>query len=97
MTALTPPPPSQTVVARYGVWQDRRLTMTPGITGLWPVPARREVDFDQWVRLDIDRWSLALDLRIVPRTVPAPPDAVERAGGYGPGLACGDGVEGAGA
>jgi lipopolysaccharide/colanic/teichoic acid biosynthesis glycosyltransferase len=38
------------------------------------VSARREVDFDQWVRLDIDyidRWSLALDIKIILRTVPA--------------------------
>jgi lipopolysaccharide/colanic/teichoic acid biosynthesis glycosyltransferase len=48
--------------------------MKPGITGLWQVSARREPDFDRWVRLDleyIDRWSLLLDLKIMLRTIPA--------------------------
>jgi lipopolysaccharide/colanic/teichoic acid biosynthesis glycosyltransferase len=48
--------------------------MQPGITGLWQVVARRDPDFDRWVRLDldyIDRWSLWLDLKIMLRTIPA--------------------------
>jgi lipopolysaccharide/colanic/teichoic acid biosynthesis glycosyltransferase len=48
--------------------------MKPGITGLWQVSARREPDFDRWVRLDleyIDRWSLLLDFKIMLRTIPA--------------------------
>jgi len=54
--------------------QRRRLSMRPGITGLWQVSGRNEVDFDQWMELDlryIDEWSLALDLRILLRTVSA--------------------------
>lgn len=48
--------------------------MRPGITCLWQVNGRNAIDFDQWMRLDleyIDNWSLALDLKIVGKTVPA--------------------------
>lgn len=52
----------------------RRFSIRPGITGLWQVSGRSEVPFDQWINLDlqyIDRWSMALDLTILARTVPA--------------------------
>jgi lipopolysaccharide/colanic/teichoic acid biosynthesis glycosyltransferase len=57
-----------------GGWQRRRLSMKPGLTGLWQVSGRSGVDFDEWMRLDldyIDRWTLLLDLHIVVRTFPA--------------------------
>jgi len=53
--------------------QRRRLAMRPGITGLWQVAGRNMVDFDEWMRMDllyVDQWSLALDFRILARTVP---------------------------
>ena len=53
--------------------QRRRLAMRPGITGLWQVAGRNMVDFDEWMRMDllyVDQWSLALDLRILARTIP---------------------------
>jgi len=52
----------------------RRFSVYPGITGLWQVSGRCEVGFDEWIRLVlkyIDVWSLALDFRILIRTVPA--------------------------
>lgn len=52
----------------------RRFSVFPGITGLWQVSGRSDVAFDDWIRLDlayIDRWSLALDLWIMVRTIPA--------------------------
>jgi len=52
----------------------RRFSMRPGLTCLWQVQGRSALSFDQWLRLDlhyIDRWSLALDLRILLKTVPA--------------------------
>jgi exopolysaccharide biosynthesis polyprenyl glycosylphosphotransferase len=55
-------------------WHRRRLSMKPGITGLWQVSGRSDIDFDQWMELDleyIDRWSILLDLSILVRTVPA--------------------------
>ena len=66
-----PPLPSE--VQRYDQWQRRRLSMRTGITGLWQVRGRNAVDFDEWMRLDleyIDSWSLALDLKILLRTLP---------------------------
>ncbi len=55
-------------------WHRRRLSMRPGITGLWQVSGRSEVDFDEWIQLDlryIDEWSLRLDLTLLLRTIPA--------------------------
>jgi lipopolysaccharide/colanic/teichoic acid biosynthesis glycosyltransferase len=55
-------------------WQKRRFSVRPGITGLWQVSGRSNLSFERWMRLDleyIDRWSLALDLRILLRTIPA--------------------------
>jgi lipopolysaccharide/colanic/teichoic acid biosynthesis glycosyltransferase len=52
----------------------RRFSVKPGLTCLWQVNGRSDVDFDRWVRLDldyIDNWSLALDMRILLKTVPA--------------------------
>jgi exopolysaccharide biosynthesis polyprenyl glycosylphosphotransferase len=51
----------------------RRFSVYPGITGLWQVSGRSELDFDDWIRLDlqyIDEWSLALEAQILLRTVP---------------------------
>jgi lipopolysaccharide/colanic/teichoic acid biosynthesis glycosyltransferase len=61
-------------VAEYDVWHRRRLSMKPGMTGLWQIGARSEAEFDRWVEKDleyIDRWSFWLDLKIIARTVPA--------------------------
>jgi exopolysaccharide biosynthesis polyprenyl glycosylphosphotransferase len=55
--------------------QRRRLSVKPGLTCLWQISGRNQVkDFADWVKLDldyIDRWSLALDFKILIRTVPA--------------------------
>ena len=74
MSLVGPRPPLPREVDAYDIWHRRRLSMQPGITGLWQVVARRDPDFDRWVRLDldyIDRWSLWLDLKIMLRTIPA--------------------------
>lgn len=52
----------------------RRFSMRPGITCLWQVQGRCNIDFERWVELDleyIDNWSLALDARILAKTIPA--------------------------
>jgi len=53
----------------------RRLSMKPGITGLWQVSGRNNIkDFDEWVKLDveyIDNWSFWMDLKIIFKTIPA--------------------------
>jgi exopolysaccharide biosynthesis polyprenyl glycosylphosphotransferase len=53
--------------------QRRRLSMRPGLSGLWQTRGRSAVDFDEWMRMDleyVDRWSLALDFRILLVTIP---------------------------
>jgi exopolysaccharide biosynthesis polyprenyl glycosylphosphotransferase len=74
MSLVGPRPPLVSEVQGYNVWHRRRLSMKPGMTGLWQVRARTEQDFDRWVETDleyIDSWSLWLDLRILLRTIPA--------------------------
>jgi exopolysaccharide biosynthesis polyprenyl glycosylphosphotransferase len=74
MSLVGPRPPLPAEVHEYDVWHRRRLSMKPGITGLWQIEARREADFDRWVEKDleyIDRWSLWLDTKIALRTLPA--------------------------
>jgi exopolysaccharide biosynthesis polyprenyl glycosylphosphotransferase len=74
MSLVGPRPPLPREVAGYDLWHRRRLSMKPGITGLWQVAARRDDDFDRWVALDlayIDRWSIMLDLKIIAKTIPA--------------------------
>jgi exopolysaccharide biosynthesis polyprenyl glycosylphosphotransferase len=74
MSLIGPRPPLVGEVAEYDIWHRRRLSMRPGITGLWQVEARQEPEFDRWVERDlayIDRWSPLLDLRILLRTIPA--------------------------
>jgi exopolysaccharide biosynthesis polyprenyl glycosylphosphotransferase len=74
MSLVGPRPPLASEVAGYDIWHRRRLSMKPGITGLWQVDGRRESDFDRWVETDlayIDGWSFWLDLRIIARTIPA--------------------------
>ena len=75
MSLVGPRPPLPTEVREYEVWQRRRLSMRPGMTGLWQVSGRNAItDFNEWVALDlkyIDEWSLWLDLRILARTIHA--------------------------
>jgi lipopolysaccharide/colanic/teichoic acid biosynthesis glycosyltransferase len=55
-------------------WHRKRYLVLPGMTGLWQVSGRSELDFDELVRLDfiyLERWSLALDLAILAKTIPA--------------------------
>lgn len=74
MSLVGPRPMSLRDVDRFSEsWLMRRFSVKPGLTGLWQVNGRSNTDFDRWVRLDldyIDNWSLALDLRILLKTVP---------------------------
>jgi lipopolysaccharide/colanic/teichoic acid biosynthesis glycosyltransferase len=52
----------------------RRFSVRPGLTCLWQISGRSTLSFSEWIRLDlqyIDGWSLALDLVILARTIPA--------------------------
>jgi lipopolysaccharide/colanic/teichoic acid biosynthesis glycosyltransferase len=73
MSIVGPRPAPPREVDLYSVWHRRRLSMRPGLTGLWQISARAEPDFDRRVTLDldyIDRWSLWMDLKILLRTIP---------------------------
>jgi exopolysaccharide biosynthesis polyprenyl glycosylphosphotransferase len=55
-------------------WHRKRYLVLPGLTGLWQVSGRSELDFDDLVHLDfiyLENWSLALDLTILLKTIPA--------------------------
>ena len=75
MSLVGPRPPLPEEVERYERWQRRRLSMKPGITGLWQVSCRANLDdFNRWIALDlayIDQWSPWLDLKILLKTIPA--------------------------
>ena len=74
MSLVGPRPPLPSEVEGYDVWHRRRLSMKPGMTGLWQVRERQEPDFDRWVETDleyIDGWSFWLDVKIIARTIPA--------------------------
>jgi exopolysaccharide biosynthesis polyprenyl glycosylphosphotransferase len=73
MSIVGPRPALPSEVAQYAPWQRRRLSVKPGLTGLWQVSGRNQVDFDEWMQLDleyIDSWSLWLDIKIILKTVP---------------------------
>lgn len=74
MSLVGPRPPIPEEVEHYLPWQRRRLSMRPGITCLWQISGRNDVDFDRWMELDleyIDSWSPLLDLKILLKTLPA--------------------------
>ena len=66
-------PPTPEEVSEYEKWHHRRISITPGITGLWQVSGRNSItDFNEIVRLDlkyIDSWSIVLDLAIIIKTI----------------------------
>jgi exopolysaccharide biosynthesis polyprenyl glycosylphosphotransferase len=73
MSLVGPRPAVPSEVDRYQRWQRRRLRMRPGLTCLWAISGRDNVDFETWMKLDmqyIDNWSLALDWKILLRTIP---------------------------
>ena len=73
MSLVGPRPALPDEVEQYKRWQRRRLRMRPGLTCLWAVSGRDSVDFETWMKLDmqyIDQWSLALDWKIMLRTIP---------------------------
>ena len=73
MSLVGPRAPLPEEVKEYTRWQRRRLSVKPGITCLWQVSGRNEIDFHEWMKLDlhyIDNWSLLLDFKILLRTFP---------------------------
>ena len=74
MSLVGPRPLPERDYAMLEEWHRKRYLVLPGITGLWQVSGRSELDFDDLVHLDfiyLERWSLALDLTILLKTIPA--------------------------
>ena len=74
MSLVGPRPLPQRDYERLEDWHKKRYLVMPGITGLWQVSGRSDLDFDDLVRLDflyLERWSVFLDLSILVKTVPA--------------------------
>lgn len=72
MSLVGPRPPIPSEVAQYSWDQRRRLSVKPGMTGLWQISGRSNLSFREWVDLDlayIDTWSVAQDFRIIFKTV----------------------------
>lgn len=82
MSLVGPRPPLPHEVELYDEWLGRRLHVKPGVTGLWQVNGRHELSFEDYVRYDlfyVRNWSLALDLSVLWRTLPA---VLSRRGSY---------------
>ncbi len=74
MSLVGPRPLPERDFARLENWHKKRYLVLPGMTGLWQVSGRSELDFDDLVRLDflyLERWSVFLDLTILLKTLPA--------------------------
>ena len=74
MSLVGPRPLPQRDFDQLEEWHKKRYLVLPGVTGLWQVSGRSELDFDDLVRLDflyLERWSVGLDLTILLKTIPA--------------------------
>lgn len=74
MSLVGPRPLPERDFERLQDWHKKRYLVLPGITGLWQVSGRSDLDFDDLVRLDflyLERWSVFLDLTILVKTIPA--------------------------
>ena len=72
MSLVGPRPPLPREVKEYGLDARRRLVVKPGLTGLWQISGRSDLDWEESVRLDlryVENWSLALDALILWKTV----------------------------
>jgi len=76
-------PPTEEEVSKYSSHHWRRISIKPGITGMWQISGRSAItNFDQIVDLDtkyIDEWSVAMDFKVMAKTVGV---LVRRSGAY---------------
>jgi len=73
MSLVGPRPPLPSEVNMYDPKHRKRLAVKPGITCIWQISGRNEVDFEEWMEMDaeyVDRWSLWMDMEILAKTVP---------------------------
>lgn len=74
MSLVGPRPTLPGEVEQYESWHRRRFSMRPGLTCLWQVSGRRDIQFEGWMKMDLeylDNWSLWLDIKILIKTIPA--------------------------
>jgi lipopolysaccharide/colanic/teichoic acid biosynthesis glycosyltransferase len=74
MSLVGPRPPIPSEVEEYGEWEFQRLLAKPGLTCIWQVSGRSDVDFATWVEMDLEyiqNWTLGLELKLLFRTMPA--------------------------
>ena len=74
MSLVGPRPLPERDFEQLEEWHKKRYLVLPGMTGLWQISGRSELDFDDLVRLDflyLERWSVGLDLAILLKTIPA--------------------------
>jgi exopolysaccharide biosynthesis polyprenyl glycosylphosphotransferase len=82
MSLVGPRPALPSEVSFWSSELHQRLTVKPGITGMWQISGRSNVSFEEYSRLDlyyVDNWSLWTDLAILLKTVPA---VMSRRGAY---------------
>jgi len=73
MSFVGPRPPLPSEVKEYDFWHRRRLSFKPGLTCLWQISGRNNIDFVDWMKKDleyIDNWSLLYDFIIILKTIP---------------------------
>src|SRR5262249_5005370 len=71
MSLVGPRPPLASEVAKYEAWQLKRLAVKPGLTCLWQVSGRSNIDFDHWVKMDLwylENQSVTTDINLLLRT-----------------------------
>ena len=72
MSLVGPRPIVSNEIARYGIYFEDYASARPGLTGLWQVSGRSDIDYDRRVELDrtyVTAWSFLRDLMILLRTV----------------------------
>lgn len=74
MSLVGPRPPLPEEFLRYSARDRGRIAVKPGVTCIWQVSGRSDLDFETWIDMDLEyiqTWSLRLDLRLLAKTVPA--------------------------
>lgn len=74
MSLVGPRPPLQEEYVSYGPRERQRLSVKPGLTCIWQVSGRSELDFETWVAMDLEyisSWSVGLDFKLLAKTIPA--------------------------
>ena len=74
MSLVGPRPPLPEEVEHYTAWERQRLTVSPGLTCIWQVSGRSDIDFETWISMDleyIEQWRPWLDIVLIAKTIPA--------------------------